>query len=101
MATFNNDLKMEIGTFAEEWRKTVNATEDVAFTGKDASAGIAEAMAVKEPKEIEEIRVAARLSDRIMKKCFVDAMEQIVDEDTKVKHSEIAEDIEVVLANPG
>ncbi|KAF2417233.1 SPT16-domain-containing protein [Tothia fuscella] len=81
------------GPFADEWKKAYGEISgdleetDIALIMSNA------ALAVKDEKELRAIRDASRASSGIMKDYFVDEMSGILDEEKKIPHSKLAQQV--------
>ncbi|KAI9912477.1 hypothetical protein PsorP6_006497 [Peronosclerospora sorghi] len=75
----------------------------VAATGVarvDVSKALETVLAVKDADELENLRWAGALSSKVFKLQFMDAMEQIIDDEERVSHEKIALAIEDVFDEP-
>ena len=66
----------------------------------ELSKGLAGVLAVKDNDEVAAITQSATLSGLAMRRCFVNRMEGIIDEEKTVKQSTIAEEVDACLATP-
>lgn len=86
------------GDFAASWkeaREAVSGLEEV-----DVSTGLLDAMAAKDKAELRNGKVAAVMTCAIMRKHLIPQLETIVDEETKITHSKVAEDLEELFDDP-
>ncbi|XP_065915341.1 FACT complex subunit SPT16-like [Dysidea avara] len=79
------------GDFVEGWKKVL---EDTNLEMTDVSAVFAYVSSVKDNNEVETIKVASNTSCHVFNKYVKREIVKIVDEEKKVKHSKLAEDIE-------
>ncbi|BFZ61011.1 FACT complex subunit spt16 [Saitoella coloradoensis] len=86
------------GKFVTEWQKVYNP-KDLDVDEVDVSAGMASVVAVKDEQELKAIRAASKSSVVVMTKYFVDEMSTIIDEERKVSHMKLAEQVERVVEN--
>ena len=81
------------GPFADEWKKAYGDASkeveevDIALVVSNA------ALAVKDEKELRAIRDASRASSGIMKDYFVEEMSSILDDEKKISHSKLAQQV--------
>lgn len=85
----------QVGAFSDEFNVWFNKQD---FKSKDAGTFIQEVMLVKDADGLEAVRKSGQLSTALQKK-LIEEVERIIDEDVKVKHSEITKKIEDVLDN--
>ena len=86
------------GEFAADWkaaRAEASGLEDV-----DISSGILEAIASKDKTELRSAKVAAVMSCAIMRKFLLPKLEGIVDDEQKISHTKVAEDLEELFDDP-
>lgn len=76
------------------------ALDDTKLEQVDVTKGIEIALSVKEPEELENIRWAGALTSKIFKLKFMEDMEMIIDDEKKVSHEKISNDIEEVFEDP-
>lgn len=76
------------------------ALDDTKLEQVDVTKGIEAALSVKEPEELENIRWAGALTTKIFKLKFMEDMEMIIDDEKKVSHEKISNDIEEVFEDP-
>ena len=86
------------GDFAASWKEARGAAAGLEEV--DVSAGLLESMAVKDKAELRNGKVAAVMSCAIMRKHLIPQLETIVDEETKITHSKVAEDLEELFDDP-
>jgi len=82
------------GEFVDGWTKAFKASS---LEKVDVSASFAYLMAPKEDVELNNIRKAAHTSSELFTQFFKKQVVGIVDDDKKVKHSKLADQIEVAL----
>jgi nucleosome binding factor SPN SPT16 subunit len=87
-----------IGVLPEEWKKIMGADERK-FEIVDCSILIDEILAVKEPEELENIKTASKYACFIMEN-LNRRFENIIDDDKKVAHSAIANEIKGLTEKP-
>lgn len=88
------------GKVVDEWNKAYEAEAASTITKIDFSNAIAPCMSIKDDSEIASIRAAAKSSVTVLTEFFVDKMSSIVDDEKKVSHSSLAEQLERVLEQP-
>ncbi|KAF1331979.1 Fact complex subunit spt16, partial [Globisporangium splendens] len=76
------------------------ALDDTKLEQVDVTKGIEIALSVKEEEELENIRWAGALTTKIFKLKFMEDMEMIIDDEKKVSHEKISNDIEEVFEDP-
>lgn len=76
------------------------ALDDTKLEQVDVTKGIEIALSVKELEELENIRWAGALTSKIFKLKFMEDMEMIIDDEKKVSHEKISNDIEEVFEDP-
>jgi len=77
------------GPFADEWKKLFGeASKEVEEV--DVSAGLSQAMAVKDEEELKAIRTGARAASAVMSDYWVDEMAEVLDGEKKVTHASLA-----------
>jgi hypothetical protein len=95
----------KVGIFAGEeytgelctgMRKTL---ETAGIAEVDSAGGVGLVMAVKDESELVTIRLASKLSLQICNKVFKNRMLDIIDEEKKVKHEDLAEEMEKWFTN--
>ena len=87
-----------IGNLAEEWKKMVS-NKDYKFDFVDCSSLMEEIFAVKEPEELDNIKIASKYACFIMENVNK-KFENIIDDDKKVTHSTIANEIRGLTEKP-
>lgn len=86
------------GKMIEEWNRVFEKkSEDIKKV--DLSTAITPCMSLKEEQEISNIKAASVASATVLTQYFVDRMSSIVDEEKKITHSALAEQVERVLEN--
>ncbi|KAJ2722612.1 FACT complex subunit spt16 [Coemansia sp. Benny D115] len=86
------------GKMVDDWTAAF-APSQSAFLMVDASAAIANVLAVKEESEVKYEKTAAKLCSTTMHSYFVDEMAGIFDEEKSITNDKMAERISGVLAN--
>ncbi|GMI34765.1 hypothetical protein TeGR_g14022, partial [Tetraparma gracilis] len=66
----------------------------------DATPGISGFLAVKTSAELEVVKKAGVLTNKILKQAFVPEMEAVIDEGRKVTHEKLAEKVNGVIEDP-
>ncbi|UXI19701.1 motile sperm domain-containing protein 2-like [Sarcoptes scabiei] len=84
------------GDFVSEWRKQISAEK---MTLIDIGTAIAYVMAPKDDQEIHLLTKASVLTCDLYSKYLKEEITRIIDEDTKVRHSKIAEGVEHAATN--
>jgi nucleosome binding factor SPN SPT16 subunit len=87
-----------IGNLAEEW-KSLLSKENYHLDMVDCSELIDEIFAVKDPEELDNLRIASKYACFIMEN-LNKKFENIIDDDKKVSHSTIANDIRALTDKP-
>uniref|UniRef100_A0A060T472 FACT complex subunit n=1 Tax=Blastobotrys adeninivorans TaxID=409370 RepID=A0A060T472_BLAAD len=83
------------GAFVTEWTEAFEAfKKDNSITEVDVSGGLANSMSIKDEEELRNIRLAAKATSKLMSGYFADKMSTIIDEDKKITHSKLAEQVE-------
>ena len=100
IGTFKKDLKRSIGTFAEEWMKTVNANNDVQFAEGRRRGHRGSPCRQGDEGNRKYYKRGQAIGSHHEKVCRA-ILEEIVDyEESCVKHVKLAEDIENALQEP-
>jgi nucleosome binding factor SPN SPT16 subunit len=86
------------GDFAASWKEERGKAEGLQEV--DVSAGLLEAMAAKDKVEMRNAKVAAVMTCAIMRKHLIPQLENIVDNETTITHSKVAEDLEELFDDP-
>lgn len=86
------------GKIIEEWSQVFETIDSVDKI--DVSSALAPCMAVKDKEELQHMRSAAKATTTVLVEYFVDRMSAIIDEEKKVTHSALAEQVERILENP-
>lgn len=86
------------GKFFEVWNSTL---EKSGLRTTDVAGGVGDLLAVKDDKEILNIKKAAFLASKVMKDFVIVRIEDILDKEKKVKHSKLSEATEEVISDPG
>ena len=86
------------GTFAAGWQKLLDTADDLASV--DVCAGVLEAIAGKDEIELRNLKVAAVMTCAILRKHLIPKLEGIVDDETDIAHTKIAEDLEELFDDP-
>jgi nucleosome binding factor SPN SPT16 subunit len=112
-ARINAD-KRKIGTFVKEregniegggllgpWEKKISEmiesdTSDLV----DISAGVAYSMIVKDPDELDLMKKASVLANKVMKHGYVKRMEEIIDREETITHETLASYVEEIIEDP-
>ncbi|CAI2162795.1 3619_t:CDS:10 [Funneliformis geosporum] len=83
------------GNFVQEWQEVY---EDLKadIEEVDVSAGIASVLAIKDDDELKTIKAACKLSSLVMQH-FIGVVTSIIDEEKKVTHEKLSEDIDNIL----
>eukprot|EP01048_Picozoa_sp_COSAG05_P006451 COSAG05_NODE_418_length_10011_cov_18.784100_5_plen_1012_part_00 len=82
------------GTFAADWQKLVD------LESVDVCAGVLEAIASKDDVELKNLKVAAVMTCAILRKHLIPQLEGIVDDETDIAQTKIAEDLEELFDDP-
>lgn len=85
------------GKFYELWTSMLG---DSGLTQVDVAAGFADLLSCKDPAEILNVKKAALLASKVMSGFVVQKIEQIIDDEKKVKHSKLSEQTEEVITDP-
>ena len=88
-----------IGVIPEEWNKILGSIQGNVEDVLDCSILMDEILAVKEPEELENIKIASKYACFIMEN-LNRRFENIIDEDKKVPHSTIANEIKGLTEKP-
>lgn len=86
------------GDFAASWKEERGKADGL--TEVDVSTGILEAIAPKDKSELRNAKVAAVMTCAIMRKHLIPKLENIVDDETAITHSKLAEDLEELFDDP-
>lgn len=89
--------------FKRETGKTATATANhfrVGFELVDVSKGWAQILSVKDADGISSTKLAGALTSQVLKKFLQQQIEEIVDEDKKMKHLELADKTEEMFTKP-
>jgi nucleosome binding factor SPN SPT16 subunit len=84
------------GAMPELWNKTL---ADTGFTVVDVSSALGDIFAVKEDDEVTNVKKAAYLASQAMS-FAVKQLEDIIDQEKKVKHSKLMAIVEEAIQNP-
>ncbi|KAL8900143.1 MAG: hypothetical protein Q9192_001228 [Flavoplaca navasiana] len=88
------------GPFIEEWKKAYgDISKDVEEVDVAPALSIA-ALSVKDETELRNMRDSARASTGIMSEFFVEEMSEILDEEKKVTHKQLADKMDRKLDEP-
>eukprot|EP00639_Heterosigma_akashiwo_P009747 CAMPEP_0194596634 /NCGR_PEP_ID=MMETSP0292-20121207/25794_1 /TAXON_ID=39354 /ORGANISM="Heterosigma akashiwo, Strain CCMP2393" /LENGTH=1079 /DNA_ID=CAMNT_0039456969 /DNA_START=80 /DNA_END=3319 /DNA_ORIENTATION=+ len=74
--------------------------EEAGLEKADIGQGVATVLAVKGEAELELVKRAAAITNRVLKNALVDELETIIDETKEVKHSELAAKVAAVIEDP-
>ncbi|KAJ1678622.1 FACT complex subunit spt16, partial [Spiromyces aspiralis] len=85
-----------MGKFAMEWLDVFGDIED-RLLKVDVSPAVATLLAVKEEDELNATRTAAKLSSCMMRNCFANEMEEVLDEGKKVTHEAFSAKVDSAL----
>ncbi|WEJ94943.1 FACT complex subunit spt16 [Yamadazyma tenuis] len=85
------------GKFIEEWQELVKDDKDLKFA--DCTLLLSKSMESKDDEEIDLIKLAAK-SSMVMLDLFSNEMMKIVDEETKISHAKLSDQIENRIDNP-
>jgi len=86
------------GEFAQTWQRTLLAERS--WHCVDVTRGLATLFACKDDTEQKWLRTAAAISSTVMKNFLIPKIEQVIDEDKRVTHAQIASEIEATFLNP-
>lgn len=87
----------QTGDFSEIWETCLNASE---FDKFDIAPFLSDLMCVKDAQEQKCVRTAATITVTILKKFMLRKIEDIIDNEATVSHSEIADEAEDLFVNP-
>ena len=80
------------GPFADEWKKVFGEiSKDVEEV--DISAGLSQAMSIKDEEELKAIRTGAKAASAVMSDYWVDEMAEVLDAEKKATHASLAQKI--------
>ncbi|OAA53380.1 transcription elongation complex subunit [Niveomyces insectorum RCEF 264] len=85
------------GPFVEEWKKLYNEKAKEVETVDISQALSTAAFAVKDETELRAMRTASRACVALMHPYFLDEMSDILDQDKKIRHSTLADQVEKML----
>lgn len=85
------------GKLTDMWS---SALEKSGLSTIDVGNALADLLSVKDDNEVTNVKKAAFMTASVMKTSTVPRLEGIIDEEKKVKHSKLSEEIEQVLADP-
>ncbi len=85
------------GDFIKDWNKSV---DQAGFEKVDASAIIASILAIKDEVELNCLKKAAEITNKIFSKCLKEQIISIIDNEKKVKHSKLSEIVEAAINDP-
>lgn len=85
------------GDFIESW---LDALKEANLNEVDVTDAIAKVFAVKDAKEIKNIKTSAAISTFILKNHLVPLLETVIDEEQEVTHQKIAEKTEKLFEDP-
>lgn len=92
---------IEGGGILGPWeQKLEKAKEDKLATFVDAAPGMATVMSVKDTAELDFMKKSSVLSNKVMKHGYVKKMEEVIDNEQKITHEELATYVEEVLEEP-
>jgi len=66
----------------------------------DMEKGLSSVLIIKDEAEIDNVKKASVLTNKIMKHVFVEKMEDVVDQGTKVTHNSLAQQVEAAIDDP-
>eukprot|EP01032_Pedospumella_encystans_P025026 gene25026-28292_t len=85
------------GTFIPSWMNFVDQSQLEKF---DIAPSLGLFLAIKDEFELDLCKRAAVLSNKVMKHGFVQEMESILDNETKITHDALAKKIEEIILDP-
>eukprot|EP01047_Picozoa_sp_COSAG01_P058297 COSAG01_NODE_6853_length_3468_cov_28.165331_1_plen_719_part_10 len=85
------------GAFASGWQQALTKSD---LEVVDTCTGIIEAMSAKDAGELRNMKVAAIMTCAILRKHLIPKLEGVVDEETQVTHTKLAEDLEELFDDP-
>jgi len=93
-----------VGELTDKWKKLFPGSEE-GEGGKvgdvvDISAPLGLVLSMKDEVAGKNMDVAARITSKMFKKCLVQRIEDVIDEDKVMKHDALAEEVEAVVKDP-
>eukprot|EP01035_Chromulina_nebulosa_P019212 gene19212-25063_t len=85
------------GTFIPVWLQLIDSNQ---LEKVEISSPIGQLLAVKDETELELCKRAGVLTNKVIKHGFINEMENIIDKDEKVSHSDLATKIEGIITDP-
>lgn len=85
------------GEFFADWNKAI---DQAGFDKIDAGVLMSNVLAVKDEAELNNIKKAAEITNRIFSKQLKDQIINIIDGEKKVKHSKLSEQVEAAISDP-
>lgn len=89
------------GPLAERWKKRFPGPADAPVAEiVDVAAPMGLLLALKDEVAAKNMEVAARITSKVFKKCLVQRIEDVIDEDASIRHDALAEEVESVVRDP-
>ncbi|CAM9140596.1 unnamed protein product, partial [Discosporangium mesarthrocarpum] len=85
------------GPMASGWLEAVKAA---GVESVDISPGLGLILAVKDPVEQENVKRAAILTNKVMKRGFVEKMQDVIEHDTNITHEALAQEVDDIIEKP-
>lgn len=94
-----------VGPLADMWKKLFPGSEEGGMGGKvgevvDISVPLGLILSMKDEVAGKNMDVAARITSKMFKKCLVQRIEDVIDEDKVMMHDALAEEVEAVIKDP-
>lgn len=87
-----------LGEFAQTWERALSTQPN--WQRVDISRALANLIACKDDVEQKWLRTAGAITSAVMKNFLIPKIEEIIDDDKRVTHAQIANDIEDKFLNP-
>lgn len=85
------------GEFIKDWNKAI---DQAGFEKVDASLIMSSVLATKDEVELNNLKKAAEITNKIFSKYLKDQIVNIIDSEKKVKHSKLSEGVEEAINDP-
>ncbi|CAJ0640789.1 14898_t:CDS:10 [Entrophospora sp. SA101] len=87
-----------VGDFVDNWKSIYSNFKNKDIEEVDITLGIQEILSIKDEDELKTMRMAGKLSSAIMYR-VVNQISNIVDEEKKITHKQLSDDVEAILYN--
>lgn len=93
-----SDMAEKKHVVAYAWEKAMDKTGKIEFV--DVSAGLSLAMAPKDEEELDLLKKSSVLTNKVLKHGFIPKIEEVIDQEIKITHEQLASDIDAIIEDP-